>query len=135
MGLDYPGSIASALKTLAEEMRLNTAIQIDVTAPIVEGLSPTIRGEMLSIAREALTNAVRHAAATRVAVTITAADGVVLLEIADDGTGFDALAPAAEGHNGLTNMRRRAESLGGTLRVDTGEGNGTRIIVSLPLPE
>ena len=134
-GLDYPGSIASALKTLAEEMRLNTAIQIDVTAPIVEGLSPTIRGEMLSIAREALTNAVRHAAATRVAVTITAADGVVLLEIADDGIGFDPLAPAAEGHNGLTNMRRRAESLGGTLRVDTGEGNGTRIIVSLPLPE
>jgi len=134
-GLDYPGSIASALKTLAEEMRLNTAIQIDVTAPIVEGLSPTIRGEMLSIAREALTNAVRHAAATRVAVTITAADGVVLLEIADDGIGFDPLAPAAEGHNGLTNMRRRAEALGGTLRVDTGEGNGTRIIVSLPLPE
>jgi len=64
-GLDYPGSISSAVKTLAEEMRLNTAIQIDVTAPIVEGLSPTIRGEMLSIAREALTNAVRHAAATR----------------------------------------------------------------------
>lgn len=134
-GLDYPGSIASALKTLAEEMRLNTAIQIDVTAPIVEGLSPTIRGEMLSIAREALTNAVRHAAATRVAVTITAADGAVRLEIADDGIGFDPLAPAAEGHNGLTNMRRRAEALGGTLRVDTGEGNGTRIIVSLPLPE
>ena len=134
-GLDYPGSIASALKTLAEEMRLNTAIQIDVTAPIVEGLSPTVRGEMLSIAREALTNAVRHAAATRVAVTITAADGAVRLEIADDGIGFDPLAPAAEGHNGLTNMRRRAEALGGTLRVDTGEGNGTRIIVSLPLPE
>jgi signal transduction histidine kinase len=134
-GLDYRGSIASALKTLAEEMRLNTAIQIDVTAPIVEGLSPTIRGEMLSIAREALTNAVRHAAATRVAVAITAANGVVLLEIADDGIGFDSLAPAAEGHNGLTNMRRRAESLGGTLRVVTGKGNGTRIIVSLPLPE
>ena len=134
-GLDFPGSMASALETLAEEMRLNTAIQIDVVAPTVAGLSPMIRGEMLSIAREALANVLRHAAATRATVTVTAADGAVLLEIADDGIGFDATGPAPEGHHGLANMRRRAASLGGTLHVESGPGAGTRIIVSLPLPE
>lgn len=134
-GLDVPGSMASALETLAEEMRLNTAIQIDVTAPAVAGLSPRVRGELLSIAREALANVLRHAAATHATVALTAADGIGLLEIGDDGIGFDATAPVLEGHHGLTNMRRRATSLGGTLRVETGPRGGTRIIVSLPLAE
>jgi signal transduction histidine kinase len=134
-GLDYPGSMASALETLAEETRLHTAMLIEVAAPTVAGLSPTIRGELISIAREALSNAVRHAEASRTTIQVITAGGEVRLEVADDGAGFDAMAPTGDGHNGLANMRRRAESLGGTLSVESAPGRGTRIIVTLPLPE
>lgn len=134
-GLDLPGSMRSALETLAEETRLNTPMQIEVTAPVVAGLSPSIRGELLSIAREALSNAVRHAGATGTTVAIHAEKGEVRLEVADDGAGFDLDAPRTGHHTGLTNMRRRAESLGGSLLVESAPGQGTRIIVSLPLPE
>jgi signal transduction histidine kinase len=134
-GLDDEDSIGSALESLAEETRLNTAMQIEVIAPMVVGLSPTDRGELLSIAREALSNAVRHAAATRTTLQIGEVDGQLKLEIADDGTGFDAGAPAVDGHQGLANMRRRAESLGGNLMLESAPGRGTRIIVTVPLPE
>ncbi len=134
-GLDYEGSLASALESLAEETRLNTMVEIDIAAPRVAGLSPTVRGELLSIAREALSNVIRHAAATRVTIEVAASDGELRLEVDDDGMGFDPSAPGAEGHNGLLNMRKRAEALGGTLQVASASGTGTRIIVTLPLPE
>jgi len=134
-GLDDEGSMASALESLAEETRLNTAMQIEVTTGMVVGLSPTVRGELLSIAREALSNAVRHAAAERATLQLGEADGELRLEIADDGTGFDTGAPAGDGHHGLANMRRRAESLGGGLQLESAPGRGTRIIATLPLPE
>ena len=133
-GLDDEGSMGSALESLAEETRLNSAMQIEVMAPTVVGLSPSIRGELVSIAREALSNAVRHAAATRATVQLTATEGEVRLEVADDGTGFDATASGGDGHHGLANMLRRAEVLGGRLRVESTPGHGTRIIVAVPLP-
>ena len=134
-GLDDEEGMGSALESLAEETRLNTAMRIDVTAGTAVRLSPGMRGELLSIAREALSNAVRHAAATRATVRIDEGDGALRLEIADDGTGFDTGAPAGVGHHGLANMVRRAESLGGNLVLESARGRGTRIIVSVPLPE
>jgi signal transduction histidine kinase len=134
-GIDDEGSMGSALESLAEETRLNTAMQIEVTADMVVGLSPTVRGELLSIAREALSNAARHAAATRATLQIGEAGGELRLEIADDGTGFDTRAAASDGHHGLANMRRRAESLGGSLVLESAPGRGTRIIVTVPLTE
>ncbi len=134
-GLDSQGSLGSALESLAEETRLNTTTRIEVTAPGVAGLSPMVRGELLSIAREALSNVIRHANAAQVTIEVAAAGGELRLEVADDGSGFDATAPAEEGHQGLINMRRRAESLGGGLQVESAPGAGTRIIITLPLSE
>jgi signal transduction histidine kinase len=134
-GLDDEDSIGSALESLAEETRLNTAMQVEVTARMVVGLSPTVRGELLSVAREALSNAVRHASATRTTIQIGEANGELRLEIADDGTGFETGARAQDGHQGLANMLRRAESLGGNLVLESAPGRGTRIIVTVPLPE
>ena len=134
-GLDVPGSMGMALEALAEETRLHTSMQIDVTAHRVPGLSPTMRGELVSIAREALSNAVRHSKASRTTIDVTSPDGELRLVIADDGIGFDIGAPAGEGHQGLGNMRRRAESLGGRMEVESAARRGTRIIVTLPLPE
>ena len=134
-GLDGPGVMASALETLAEETRLNTPITIEVKSVGDTSIAPAIGAELLSIAREALSNVVRHAEASRAMLEVTAANGEIRLEIADDGTGFDVDAPGRGGHHGLANMRRRAESLGGKLLVESAPGRGTRIIVALPLPE
>ncbi len=134
-GLEAPGGISSALESLAEETRLHTVLQIDVQADAAPALSPIVSGELLSIAREALSNAARHAFATRATLEIGAAEGELRLEVTDDGTGFDPAAVGEAGHHGLDNMRRRAESIGGRLLVESAEGSGTRIIVALPLPE
>jgi signal transduction histidine kinase len=134
-GLDEPGSMAAAMQILAEETRLNTTMEIDVTASTIAGLSATIRGELLSIAREALSNALRHASATRATIDVRSANREVRLEIADDGVGFDTAKAGRDGHHGLANIARRAESLGGRLLVDSERGRGTRIIVTLPIAE
>jgi signal transduction histidine kinase len=134
-GLDADESLTAALESLAEETRLHSAVQIDVAVPLVAGLSPAVRGELLSIAREALSNVVRHAGATRATIAVATTDGELRLEVADDGAGFDPSAPAAKGHHGLANMRRRADALGGRLQVASASGAGARIIVTLPLPE
>jgi len=134
-GLDTAGSLGSALESLAEETRLNTTIEIDVAAQRVAKLSPVARGELLSIAREALSNVVRHAGATRATIEVAVSDGKLRLVIADDGAGFDVTAPVPDGHHGLANMRRRAESLGGALVAESASGAGARIIVTVPLPD
>lgn len=134
-GLDPPGGISSALELLAEEARLNTPLLIEVRAESPQPLSAVLSSELLSIAREALSNATRHAFATRVELQLGPVDGELRLEVADDGVGFDPAAHPLAGHHGMDNMRRRAESLGGTLLVESAPGHGTRIIVSLPLPE
>ena len=100
---------------------------VSVTTSTVGALPPSLAVVSLPLSL--------HAAATSATVALSAADGAVLLEIADDGTGLEAAEPSLEGHHGLTNMRRRATSLGGSLRIESGPGRGTRIIVSLPLPE
>ena len=134
-GLEGPGGIASALESLAEETRLHSPLQIEVHAEMAAPVSAAVSRELLNIAREALSNAARHAAATSVALDLRESGAELSLEIADDGAGFDASAAAPPGHHGLANMRRRAESLGGRLQVESEEGGGTRIIVVLPLPE
>jgi signal transduction histidine kinase len=134
-GLDYEGSLGSALESLAEEARLNASTRIEVTAPRIAGLSPMVRGELLSVAREALSNVIRHSGASHAAIEVVEASGELRLEVSDDGSGFDADAPVPEGHHGLANMHRRADALGGRLQVASAPGSGTRIILTMPLPE
>lgn len=78
--------------------------------------------------REAVTNTIRHAAATRVEVELTEADGLVELRIADDGRGGIGRAG-----NGLSGMRERLEALGGNLEIESASGAGTRLRLRVPL--
>jgi signal transduction histidine kinase len=130
-----PGGFASALEGLAEETRLHSPIQIEVLAKAAPPFSAGVGSELLNIAREALSNTTRHAVASSVVISLDVTGTELRLEIADDGTGFDASAATPAGHHGLANMRRRAESLGGRLLVESEEGRGTRIIAVLPLSE
>ncbi len=88
--------------------------------------------QLLRIAQEAVTNAVRHAEPSRIDVELRFAEKSVELIVADDGRGFDGQAPSMrEGHYGLTGMRERAEQIGGKLTVSSKKGQGTRVQVEL----
>ena len=77
---------------------------------------------------EALTNAQKHARASSVHVRATTTSGTLELEIADDGIG----GATERAGGGLTGLRDRVEALGGTFRVDSPGGHGTRIAAAIP---
>ena len=109
------GSVMDGLGTLADELRRNTAIEVEIRGEAPPDLSVEVVAELLTIAREALANMARHSAAGHAEIALSADDGGVRLLMADDGQGFDHTATAAAGHHGLANMRARAERLGGTM--------------------
>ncbi|MFZ2963239.1 MAG: sensor histidine kinase, partial [Rhodoglobus sp.] len=84
------------------------------------------------IVQESLTNVVRHADATRARVGIRLDGGDILIEVADDGAGFD---PAAEGGRGLLGMHERAELLGGSLETGRSPLGGALVTARIPLKE
>jgi signal transduction histidine kinase len=129
-GADVPAGIA----VLGEQFRYNTLVDIDVDvdAAAADDLSSDQGAELLHLLREALSNAARHARARHLLVTFRREESGPTLVVADDGVGFDPSAPAAVGHTGLANMDARAQAIGATLRIESGKGGGTRIIVTLP---
>jgi signal transduction histidine kinase len=83
------------------------------------------------VVQEAVNNAVKHAGAEDVSVSVTEADGVVTVRVRDEGHGFD---PAERpGGYGLIGMRERVESLGGALVIESAPGAGTTATVRLPV--
>jgi signal transduction histidine kinase len=86
---------------------------------------------LFRIVQEALTNVARHADARRVTVTL-GLGAAVTLAVADDGRGLPA---AREPGVGVHSMRERSAELGGTFAIGPAEGGGTRIAVTIPLPE
>ena len=83
------------------------------------------------IAREAMLNAVKHAHPTRLDLQLEYHDRRLVLEVADNGAGFDP-SGSFPGHLGLHSIRERTERLGGTLTIDSRRGSGTRIRVEVP---
>jgi signal transduction histidine kinase len=84
--------------------------------------------EVLRIAQEALQNALRHSDATRVALRLRAEDGRLLLEVEDDGVGFEPDAPDLRARRlGLTSMEERSRRLGGRLEIRSARGSGTTV--------
>jgi signal transduction histidine kinase len=84
--------------------------------------------EVLRIAQEALQNALRHADAEHIGVKLQTVDGRVVLEVEDDGIGFEPSATGLRSHGlGLTSMEERAASIGGRLAITSAAGTGTRV--------
>lgn len=88
------------------------------------------------IAQEALHNALRHAAAGRVDVNLSRGDGAVVLEVSDDGHGFDLPATGESAHSarrlGLASMRERARAMGASITVTSRRGSGTTVRLVVP---
>jgi signal transduction histidine kinase len=129
--LDGAG-LAGALRTLAEEFRYSTLVDVQLELGEHPVPDPDSTLQLAHLAREALSNVARHASASLVTVRLSGEGGVLRLSIADDGRGFDPLASRGPSHQGLANMRARAEALGGRLSVESRPGGGTRIEFELP---
>ncbi|MCX6032955.1 MAG: GAF domain-containing sensor histidine kinase [Chloroflexi bacterium] len=138
--LDLVGrNLPDALRSLIGRFEANSGLPvffIDNT-PAAWRLSLQHEVALLRFAQEALSNALRHAGAQRVSVKLTCpSPGEVMLAVGDDGAGFDpdsALAQStADGHLGLELMGERAAALGGSVRVNSAPGQGTRIEMVLP---
>lgn len=83
------------------------------------------------LVQEALSNAAKHSLADHLMLSVSRDDGAIVIDIADDGAGFDPSLP--RGGFGLTGMRERVALVGGTLSIDSKPGDGTRIRAKLPL--
>jgi signal transduction histidine kinase len=120
--------LATALRKHVEVLRRVHEQDIALRVAGRARLAPRAEGEVFRIAQEAVHNALRHAGADRIEVTLDARDGALALTVADDGAGFDAAAPALRARRlGLTSMEERARALGGTLAVESRPGAGTRV--------
>jgi signal transduction histidine kinase len=122
--------LAGALTRRVELLRRvhDTRIGLRVHGPRLR--DRTVAREVLLVTGEALSNALRHAGATAVEVTVRTGE-VVRVTVADDGAGFDPAGTLRAGL-GLTSMRERAEALGGTLTVRTAPGAGTTVTLEVP---
>lgn len=122
-------AVREAVEGLAQGSGVELAVEID---PQVAARLSTRAGDVVQVAREATSNAVRHAEARRVRVRLLPAQGGAVLEVTDDGAGFDPRAVTGTGQ-GLINLESRASALGGRLEIDSAPGHGTRVRIDIPL--
>jgi signal transduction histidine kinase len=102
---------------------------------IYRALSPSLENEVVRIAQEAVTNAVRHSGASRLGLDLRYHPNEVALRIRDNGQGFETIDPTlpAKGHFGLQGMRERADQIGATLNVESSPESGTSVTLKVPL--
>jgi NarL family two-component system sensor histidine kinase YdfH len=118
--------LIEALRREADQLTANTGISCRYTASITDPkLSPEQSQDVLRIVQESLSNAARHARASKVTLGLEEADGLIRVTVEDDGIGFD---PGQRSSGlGLVGMQERAARLGGELRVMSSAGGGTRV--------
>jgi signal transduction histidine kinase len=124
--------LVAALARHASGLRTSDGLTVDVQGPGPRlPLSELAETQMFAIGREALANVQKHAGASAAHVRVQAQQGQVVLEIRDNGPGFN---PAAghPGHFGLDSMRSRAAEIGGWLTITSMPGSGTLVRVSVP---
>ncbi len=123
-----------ALRRLGQTVSETGSLDVQVEARLGLGRLPAeVETAVYRIVQEALTNAVKHAAAERVSVVVTRTSERVSVVIEDDGAGFDSSAGPGEGL-GLLGMRERVVLLDGSLTIDSQPGSGTTLVLEVPLP-
>ncbi|HWV89516.1 MAG TPA: ATP-binding protein, partial [Burkholderiales bacterium] len=127
--------LGAALGWHAEEFARRTGVRVavaDRNPAESKNARPEAAVALFRIAQEALNNVLKHAKATDVRLEVSATDEELILDVQDDGQGFE-LASARRGRWGMTTMRERAEAAGGQLHIASSPGEGTRIHARVPL--
>jgi PAS domain S-box-containing protein len=126
---DLRTELARLVETIGATGTLRFRLNVDPWA--VAWLTPPQAEHILHIAREALSNAMKHSQARRGVLSLHGADNSACLEVSDDGIGFEPKAQDGKGA-GLRNMKSRAQQIGAKLDVLSSSGQGTRIILTFP---
>lgn len=129
--------LLSAIRWYADRQLSTRGISVRCEFGDVRRLPPEMETALFRMCQEAMSNIARHAQATAALVQVGVEGDEVVIEIEDDGKGFEpAEAGSREGRRpwGLLGIRERAEILGGTARVDSAPGQGARVAVRIPLP-
>lgn len=130
------GSLADALREVASGATARGDLAVDVQVSGEEQELPeAIAAALLRIGQSAIANAVEHSRGHRASATLTYMDDEVVLDVVDDGTGFDPSQVRSDdnGGYGLSVMRARAHALGGRLSVESRQGAGTAVAATFPL--
>ncbi|HEY2343650.1 MAG TPA: ATP-binding protein, partial [Chthoniobacteraceae bacterium] len=116
---------------LCESASLRCRLHVPPQLPDSSPIASDVRHQITMTVREAIHNAVKHAHAQELVLSFVIENSVLSITVRDDGRGFIP-ATAAQG-NGLGNMRRRLEEIGGTVAIESSEGHGTAMILNLEL--
>jgi len=121
-----------AVRDYERKVGAGPAVAVDVQGLPQQAPLP-VKITLFRLLQESLANGFRHGAAVHQRITLTADDGELRVEVADDGRGFDPQAAGAEGHLGIAGMRERVAILGGSFSVQSAPDCGTVIRATLPL--
>lgn len=124
--------LVPALEQLVEQTPAAGTSEVNFERSGAEGrLDPAVETAIYRVIQEALTNAARHADASRILVEVRHQDGLLSARVEDDGRGFEAERPGL----GLTGMRERAELIGGELEIASAPGRGTTVVLHVPVKD
>jgi signal transduction histidine kinase len=129
-----PRELRTALKSLALALGRDDAnrIRARIDEEALNVLTPAQATELVHIAREALSNSIRHGGAQTTTFGLELREGKITFSIEDDGVGFNVKTSERKGF-GLRNMAKRSEQLGALFSIDSEEGRGTRVVLDIPL--
>jgi two-component system sensor histidine kinase DegS len=129
--------LVGTLQRMISEYREHTELEVQVSLPETLELDPDQELVVFRVVQEALHNIQKHASAARVEVEVARRPGGWVITVADDGRGF--MPASAQGRpeigSGLVSMRERAAIAGGSLEVTSAAGRGTRLTLTIPLPD
>ncbi len=130
-------SVVKAIERVAKRWTEENGIttQVEISGEEIP-LPPAYGVTLLRSSQEALENVRKHAQARQVNLTLSFMNDQVILDVQDDGQGFDPQHPRIEGQNhgyGLVGMRERVEQLGGSLVIESAPGEGTTLVIDLPM--
>ena len=131
------GSSIASLFDLARKVGSEHRVRVETSLEGKAALDPGIDRTLLLVGREAVRNAVAHAAPSLISVHIAIKDAEVRLEVRDNGRGFasSSFARGKDGHFGIVGMRERIEQLGGSFSLESEPGAGTTVLARVPLRE
>jgi PAS domain S-box-containing protein len=129
--------LGAALEAHVRDFQKRTGIRTEFICKTSKSYHPDLQTHLYRIAQEALNNVARHSSAGRVVIALEDAGKERILSVSDNGIGFfyDPMANKSSRGIGLISMQERADILKGTLEILAGPGDGTKIIVKVPLPE
>jgi signal transduction histidine kinase len=127
------GGLTGALQARLDAVETRGGMHSELLVEGSEQLPRPIQEELYNIAQEALNNALKHAHADNVSILLRFDEAGTVMEVSDDGVGFEAEIDRMGGGFGIPGMKERAQRIGGSLQIESAPGKGTKVTVRTPV--